>query len=136
VDREEHWDDYIILQIYVATAVHLLPWLYCWEGKCHAYRGFPIYNGKGLVQLLLIHIGNPAFLKHDISCCRLCTLMPCETGPTEFVYYWLHRLLHCHSLYAVSILLFSSPPCVDLPTTAAHTRCRSTARDYGKALKI
>ena len=57
VDREEHWDDYIILQLYVATGVHLLPWLYCWDGKCYGYRGFPTYHNKGLVQLLLIHAG-------------------------------------------------------------------------------
>jgi hypothetical protein len=64
VDREEHWDDYIILQLYVATAVHMLPWLYCWEGKCHAYRGFPTYHNKGLVQLLLIHAGKPPPIRH------------------------------------------------------------------------
>lgn len=36
-------------------------------------------HGKGLLILLLIH-----------------------AGPTEFMYYWLHRALHIHSLYAVS----------------------------------
>lgn len=41
-------------------------------------RDFPIFNSKGLLQLLLMH-----------------------AGPTEFIYYWLHRALHWHSLYAV-----------------------------------
>ena len=36
-----------------------------------------LYDGKGLIKCLLIHM-----------------------GPTEFVYYWLHRALHLHSLYA------------------------------------
>jgi len=77
IDRESNWDDYIILQLYVATAVHCLPFLYCSNGVCHAYRNFPLYDGKGLVKMLLIH-----------------------AGPTEFIYYWLHRALHLHSLYA------------------------------------
>jgi len=77
VDREANWDDYIILHLYVITAVHYLPFLYCWNGTCHAYRDFPLYSGKGLLQLLLVH-----------------------AGPTEFIYYWLHRALHWHSLYA------------------------------------
>jgi hypothetical protein len=38
VDREANWDDYIILHLYVITAVHHLPFLYCWNGTCHAYR--------------------------------------------------------------------------------------------------
>jgi len=41
VDREDNWDDYIILQAYVASAVHLLPFLYCSNGVCHAYANFP-----------------------------------------------------------------------------------------------
>ena len=41
VDREENWDDYIILQMYVASAVHLLPFVYCSNGACHAYANFP-----------------------------------------------------------------------------------------------
>jgi len=77
VDREDNWDDYIILQAYVASAVHLLPFLYCSNGVCHAYANFPLYDGKGLIKCLLIHM-----------------------GPTEFIYYWLHRALHLHTLYA------------------------------------
>jgi hypothetical protein len=34
-------------------------------------------DAQGLFKLLLIH-----------------------AGPTEFIYYWLHRALHLHSLYA------------------------------------
>ena len=170
IDREDNWDDYIILQAYVSTAVHMLPYLYCQnlpcqaylpsvcilvsdgalcsrtmrvclcavhgcargcclenmrdayakfpvaiarvrhhvhrtcytrytsrttctrramyahtncvhrycsKGVCHAFSNFPLYDGKGLIKMLLIHM-----------------------GPTEFIYYWLHRALHWHSLYA------------------------------------
>jgi hypothetical protein len=68
VDREDHWDDFILLQLYVATAVHHLPLLH--------YSGFPLFNTKGLWQMLAWHV-----------------------GPAEFVYYWLHRALHHHYLY-------------------------------------
>ena len=34
------------LQLYVMTAVHTLPFLYCSNGVCHAYRGFPLFDGK------------------------------------------------------------------------------------------
>jgi len=69
VDREDHWDDFIILQAIVMTLVHKMPML--------GYSGFPQWNGAGMWQLLLLHV-----------------------GPTEFVYYWLHRLLHHHTLYS------------------------------------
>jgi len=68
VDREEHWDDYILLQVVVMTLVHNTPGL--------GFSGFPAVNGRGLAQLLLLH-----------------------AGPTEFLYYWLHRALHWHPLY-------------------------------------
>eukprot|EP00191_Tetraselmis_sp_GSL018_P009540 CAMPEP_0177603400 /NCGR_PEP_ID=MMETSP0419_2-20121207/15488_1 /TAXON_ID=582737 /ORGANISM="Tetraselmis sp., Strain GSL018" /LENGTH=590 /DNA_ID=CAMNT_0019097161 /DNA_START=152 /DNA_END=1924 /DNA_ORIENTATION=+ len=68
VDRENHWDDYIILQSIVMTAVHrLVP----------GFEGFGSFNARGLLQVLLLH-----------------------AGPTEFLYYWFHRALHHHSLYA------------------------------------
>ena len=41
VDREDNWDDYIILQAYIMTAVHALPFLYCSNGTCHRYADFP-----------------------------------------------------------------------------------------------
>eukprot|EP00850_Spirogloea_muscicola_P018792 SM000176S03123 [mRNA] locus=s176:54048:58847:- [translate_table: standard] len=67
VDRESSWDDYIILHVLVATFVHsFLP----------GFQNFPLYNGWGLVILLLLH-----------------------AGPAEFIYYWGHRLLHHHYLY-------------------------------------
>ena len=69
VDREDHWDDFIILQAIIMTLVHKMPML--------GYSGFPQWNGAGMWQLLLLH-----------------------AGPTEFVYYWLHRLLHHHTLYS------------------------------------
>ena len=40
------------------------------------FSGFPAWSGRGLVQLALWH-----------------------AGPTEFLYYWLHRALHWHPLY-------------------------------------
>ena len=33
-------------QLYVMSAVHTLPFLYCSNGVCHAYRGFPLFDGK------------------------------------------------------------------------------------------
>ena len=69
VDREDHWDDYILLQTLVISAVHWMPKL--------GFDSFPAWNGRGLVQLALLH-----------------------AGPTEFVYYWLHRALHHHKLYS------------------------------------
>lgn len=69
VDREDHWDDYILLQTLVISAVHWMPKL--------GFDSFPAWNGRGLAQLALLH-----------------------AGPTEFVYYWLHRALHHHKLYS------------------------------------
>lgn len=69
VDREDHWDDYILLQTIVIACVHHAPKL--------GFSGFPAYNGVGVAQLALLH-----------------------AGPTEFVYYWLHRALHHHKLYS------------------------------------
>jgi sterol desaturase/sphingolipid hydroxylase (fatty acid hydroxylase superfamily) len=68
VDREDHWDDYILLQTLVMAAVHWMPKL--------GFSGFPAYSGVGVAQLALLH-----------------------AGPTEFIYYWLHRALHHHKLY-------------------------------------
>ncbi|CAJ1967416.1 unnamed protein product [Cylindrotheca closterium] len=69
IDREDHWDDYIILQAYAMTAVHHIPSL--------GFGGFPLYNTAGLWQMLFWHV-----------------------GPTEFIYYWLHRALHHQFLYS------------------------------------
>ena len=68
VDRESNWDDYILLQALVMTAVHNLPGL--------GFAGFPAVCWRGLAQLVLLH-----------------------AGPTELLYYWLHRALHWHPLY-------------------------------------
>ena len=69
VDREDHWDDYILLQYIVMSMVHFCPGL--------GFKNFPVFEKKGMWQLLLLHV-----------------------GPTEYVYYWLHRLLHHHTLYS------------------------------------
>lgn len=49
VDREANWDDYIILQLLVITAVHLLPGL--------GFSGWPAFSGRGLAMVLLLHAG-------------------------------------------------------------------------------
>ena len=69
VDREDNWDDYILLQTLVIALVHWMPGL--------GFNNFPATNEKTAVQLLLLH-----------------------AGPTEFIYYWLHRALHHHKLYS------------------------------------
>lgn len=69
IDREDHWDDYMLLQAYVATAVHFLPYL--------GYNHFQLYSSTSLWWMLAFH-----------------------AGPAEFLYYWLHRALHHHVLYA------------------------------------
>jgi hypothetical protein len=53
VDRESNWDDYILLQALVMTAVHNAPGL--------GFGGWPAYSGRGLVQLLLFHAGPTEF---------------------------------------------------------------------------
>jgi hypothetical protein len=70
IDREDSWDDYIILQAIVMTLVHKCPGL--------GYGGFPMWNGMGMWQLLLLH-----------------------AGPTEFVYYWQgwHLALMCSQMH-------------------------------------
>mmetsp|Transcript_58732 Transcript_58732/g.143667 ORF Transcript_58732/g.143667 Transcript_58732/m.143667 type:complete len:608 (-) Transcript_58732:612-2435(-) len=68
IDREDSWDDYMILQTYVATLVHNLPLL--------GYNNFPAMDPKGLWLCLIWHV-----------------------TAAEFLYYWLHRLLHHHYLY-------------------------------------
>ena len=68
IDREDRWDDYIILQALVMSAVHYLPLL--------GYNNFPLVDTKGLWYLLAFH-----------------------AGPAEFLYYWLHRALHHHTLF-------------------------------------
>jgi hypothetical protein len=41
------------------------------------YAQFPLFNAKGFWHALLFHV-----------------------GPTEYIYYWFHRALHHHSLFA------------------------------------
>ena len=53
VDREDHWDDYIILQAIIMTLVHKMPYL--------GYNNFPEHNTMGLWQLLLLHAGPTEF---------------------------------------------------------------------------
>ena len=53
IDREDNWDDFFILQLYIATLVHHLPYL--------GYSGFPLFNKEGMWQLLWFHIGPAEF---------------------------------------------------------------------------
>ncbi|KAL5702381.1 aldehyde oxygenase (deformylating) [Ranunculus cassubicifolius] len=67
VDRERNWDDQAIMHcilIYVGYLV--LP----------QAKNLPVWNTKGALLMLLVHI-----------------------GPVEFIYYWSHRALHHHSLF-------------------------------------
>ncbi|CAI7869944.1 unnamed protein product [Closterium sp. NIES-53] len=68
MDREENWDDYIILHALLFFVLH--EWVPGFQnlGPCTA---------SALLITLLMHM-----------------------GPAEFVYYWLHRALHNHSLYS------------------------------------
>lgn len=53
VDREDHWDDYIILQSLIMTFVHwYLP----------GYGGFPTWNPKGVWHCVLAHVGPTEFV--------------------------------------------------------------------------
>eukprot|EP01018_Ginkgo_biloba_P009437 Gb_16836 [translate_table: standard] len=48
VDREFHWDNYVIFQAWVATLGHvLIPGL----------RNLPMWNYRGVISLLLLHMG-------------------------------------------------------------------------------
>jgi hypothetical protein len=96
VDREEHWDDYILLQVVVMTLVHNTPGL--------GFSGFPAVNGRGLAQLLLLH-----------------------AGPTEFLYYWLHRALHWHPLYQRYHSHHHASFVAEPITGAFHAPCRGSA---------
>jgi sterol desaturase/sphingolipid hydroxylase (fatty acid hydroxylase superfamily) len=49
IDREDNWDDFIILQAYIMTAVHNLPYL--------GFGGFPLFNKEGLWKMLWFHVG-------------------------------------------------------------------------------
>lgn len=63
VDREFDWDNYIILQALLATAAQT------WAPSMIA--GLPLVNLKGLLLLLILHM-----------------------GPSEFLYYRIHRSFH------------------------------------------
>ena len=54
IDREDHWDDYILLQMYVMTIVHNLPYL--------GYNNFPLCDTRGLWLLLGWHVGPAEFV--------------------------------------------------------------------------
>jgi WAX2 C-terminal domain/Fatty acid hydroxylase superfamily len=54
IDREDNWDDFIIMQAIVMTMVHCLPYL--------GYNHFPLVNTTGLWYLLAFHAGPAEFL--------------------------------------------------------------------------
>eukprot|EP00253_Pinus_taeda_P001261 PITA_01261 len=67
VDREFHWDNYILFQAWVATIGHA-----CFPGL----SSLPIWNYRGVISVLLLHM-----------------------GPTELLYYCIHRAFHRGSLF-------------------------------------
>ncbi|CAI5471910.1 unnamed protein product [Closterium sp. Yama58-4] len=68
MDREENWDDYIILNALLGFIFH--EWV-------PLFQNFAPCTASGLLITLLMHV-----------------------GPAEFLYYWLHRALHHHTLYS------------------------------------
>lgn len=92
VDRESTWDDYILLQVLVMTAVHCTPGL--------GFSGFPTVCWRGLAQLLLLHAG-PTELLCAWLCARWEMHQSCVrlTQAPPLTDYGLHRLLHWHPLY-------------------------------------
>jgi len=53
MDREDNWDDYMLLQVIIMTFVYkFLP----------GFNSFPLMNKAGLVQLLLLHAGPTEFV--------------------------------------------------------------------------
>lgn len=53
MDREDNWDDFLILQVLSMTAVHwVLP----------GFNSFPAVHWVGLLQLLLLHVGPTEFV--------------------------------------------------------------------------
>ena len=74
------------------------------------FAGFPAWSGRGLVQLLLLH-----------------------AGPTEFLYYWLHRALHWHPLYQRYHSHHHASFVAEPITGARHERRGGRGRGAGKA---
>ncbi|WCJ23082.1 Very-long-chain aldehyde decarbonylase GL1-5 [Euphorbia peplus] len=70
IDREKNWDDQILLNAILFYAA--VTFLPNAMAKC-----LPMWRTDGVIIALLLH-----------------------AGPVEFLYYWLHRLLHHHFLYS------------------------------------
>ncbi|WCJ23081.1 Very-long-chain aldehyde decarbonylase GL1-5 [Euphorbia peplus] len=70
VDREKNWDDQIILNAFLFYAGMMFI-------PKHLCTHLPVWRTDGIIMAFLIH-----------------------AGPVEFLYYWLHRLLHHHFLYS------------------------------------
>ncbi|XP_065864885.1 very-long-chain aldehyde decarbonylase CER1-like [Euphorbia lathyris] len=70
VDREKNWDDQIILNGFLFYFGMMLM-------PQHLVTHLPVWRTDGIIMALLLH-----------------------AGPVEFLYYWLHRLLHHHFLYS------------------------------------
>ncbi|KAK7411554.1 hypothetical protein VNO78_02988 [Psophocarpus tetragonolobus] len=67
IDQEWDWDNFLILQTIVASmAYYMFPFL----------QNFPLWNVKGLLVVLLLHV-----------------------GVSEPLYYWVHKKFHGHYLF-------------------------------------
>ncbi|KAL3694776.1 hypothetical protein R1sor_008427 [Riccia sorocarpa] len=53
VDREGHWDDYLILQAWLIVLVH---------GFIPAFQNMPMWDTNGILTLLLLHAGPTEFI--------------------------------------------------------------------------
>lgn len=98
VDRENHWDDYIILQALVMTAVHkVLP----------GFRAFPANNWKGLLQVETASLLPPSL--SAFSPCRPSPL-PAESPSDVHQQSVAADSASSHGPYGVCLLLVPSRP--------------------------
>jgi sterol desaturase/sphingolipid hydroxylase (fatty acid hydroxylase superfamily) len=79
LDRERHWDEYIWLRALFMLAFKALD----------AFQPNPLHG-------TLKHV--PVWGAHGWR--GLATVVLLHMGPTEFTYYWAHRLLHHHTLFS------------------------------------
>ncbi|KAI9125938.1 hypothetical protein K1719_003356 [Acacia pycnantha] len=67
IDKEWNWDNFLMLQALIASMIfYMFPFL----------QNLPIWNMKGLIVLVALHV-----------------------GISEPLYYWVHRKFHCDFLY-------------------------------------
>ncbi|KAF3452866.1 hypothetical protein FNV43_RR03299 [Rhamnella rubrinervis] len=88
IDKEWDWDNFIILQALIGSlACYIFPFF---------HETLPLWNAKGLITLLILHI-----------------------GVSEPLYYWVHRSFHGNYLFTNYHSLHHSSP-VPQPFTAGN----------------